>query len=78
MSLEPLAAIVLSSLLGIPLLVGAMAVARLPWPLVAKLGAAPPVAWLGGLFDAVSAVVTVLTLWRGVGCAMLLGGIFLI
>jgi bacterial/archaeal transporter family-2 protein len=111
-----LPAVIVSSTLGIVLLAGAMLVGRLPWPAVSTLTSAPGWAWLGGVFGAIYAIVTILlarhvgaatltalvvagqlicsvlldhfgilgfdvrpfTIWRGLGCGLLLGGIFLI
>src|SRR5688500_18757287 len=64
-------AVVVSSTLGIVLLVAAMLVVQLPWPALAKLTAAPWSAWLGGIFGAVYAVVTVI-LARQMGAATLI------
>src|SRR2546422_9164013 len=67
---EPLSAIIVSSSIGVVLLLAAMLVMRQPWPPLAKLGAAPASAWLGGLLGAAYAVITVI-LARHVGAATL-------
>ncbi len=54
-----LPAIIVSSALGIVLLWAAMLALQVPWPPLARMTAAPPSAWLGGLLGAVYAVVTV-------------------
>jgi bacterial/archaeal transporter family-2 protein len=64
-------AIVVSSALGIVLLVAAMLAAQLPWPGLARLTAAPWSAWLGGVFGAVYAIITVV-LARHTGSATLI------
>src|SRR5262245_65785560 len=65
-----LPALIMSSLLGLALLVAAMLAARQSVPLPGQLGAAPLSAWLGGVFGAVYAIVTVV-LARHVGAATL-------
>jgi transporter family-2 protein len=67
----PLPAIIASSSLGVALLVVAMVVIQVPWPSVGKLTAAPLSAWLGGIFGAVYAIVTVI-LAKHVGAATLI------
>jgi transporter family-2 protein len=57
---EPLPALIISSSIGVALLMVAMLVSREPWQSLATLGAAPPSAWLGGLLGAGYAVVTVI------------------
>ena len=67
---EPLPAVIVSSLLGIGLLVIVSAVARTPVPPPAKLMAAPWSAWIGGLVGAIYAV-TVVVLARSLGATTL-------
>jgi transporter family-2 protein len=67
----PLPAIIASSSLGVALLVVAMLVIQVPWPSQGRLNAAPLSAWLGGIFGAVYAIVTVI-LARHVGAATLI------
>jgi bacterial/archaeal transporter family-2 protein len=67
----PLPAIIASSSLGVALLVVAMLVIQVPWPSPGRLNAAPLSAWLGGIFGAVYAIVTVI-LARHVGAATLI------
>jgi bacterial/archaeal transporter family-2 protein len=68
---EPLSAVVFNSLIGILLLAGAIVVTRPPLPALSQLSTAPPAAWLGGLFGAAYAVVTIL-LARRLGAATLI------
>jgi bacterial/archaeal transporter family-2 protein len=65
-----LPAIIVSSALGVALLGVAMLAMQLPWPSATTLRAAPASAWLGGVFGAVYAIVTVL-LARHMGAATL-------
>ncbi|HEV8583994.1 MAG TPA: DMT family transporter [Methylomirabilota bacterium] len=67
---EPLPALIISSSIGVVALAVALLVSREPWPPLAKLGAAPLSAWLGGLLGAGYAVVTVV-LARHLGAATL-------
>ena len=67
---HPLPAVIISSALGIVVLVGAMLVGRVPWPSLDKLSAAPGAAWFGGLFGAAYAIVTIV-LARHIGAATL-------
>jgi transporter family-2 protein len=67
----PLPAVIASSSLGVALLVAAMLVMQVPWPSAGRLTAAPLAAWLGGIFGAVYAIVTVI-LARHVGAATLI------
>jgi bacterial/archaeal transporter family-2 protein len=66
-----LPAIVASSALGVALLGAAMLALQTPWPSATTLRAAPASAWLGGVFGAVYAIVTVL-LVRHLGAATLI------
>ena len=66
-----LPAIIASSVLGVALLGAAMLALQMPWPSATKLRAAPASAWLGGVFGAVYAIVTVL-LVRHMGAATLI------
>jgi bacterial/archaeal transporter family-2 protein len=66
-----LPAVIVSSALGVVLLLGAMLVMQVPWPPLARLTAAPPSAWLGGVLGAVYAMVTVV-LARHVGAGTLI------
>jgi transporter family-2 protein len=66
-----LPAIIASSALGVALLGVAMLAIQLPWPSASALRAAPASAWLGGVFGAVYAIVTVL-LVRHMGAATLI------
>jgi transporter family-2 protein len=65
-----LPAVVISSLIGIVLLVAVIAVIRAPIPSVGRALAAPWTAWLGGLLGAAYAV-TVVLLARELGAATL-------
>jgi bacterial/archaeal transporter family-2 protein len=67
---EALPAVILSSSLGIILLVAVTLGARTPWPSPSSLAGAPWWAWLGGALGAVYAVATVL-LARELGAATL-------
>ena len=66
-----LPAIIASSALGVALLGAAMLALQTPWPSATTLRAAPAAAWLGGVFGAVYAIVTVL-LVRHMGAATLI------
>jgi transporter family-2 protein len=66
-----LTAIIVSSALGVVLLGMSMLAMQLPWPSATTLRAAPASAWLGGVFGAVYAIVTVL-LVRHMGAATLI------
>jgi transporter family-2 protein len=66
-----LPAIIVSSALGVVLLGMSMLAMQLPWPSATTLRAAPASAWLGGVFGAVYAIVTVL-LVRHMGAATLI------
>jgi bacterial/archaeal transporter family-2 protein len=55
-----LPAIIVSSALGIVLLWAVILALQVPWPPLARMTAAPPSAWLGGLLGAAYAVVTVI------------------
>jgi transporter family-2 protein len=65
-----LPAVIVSSLIGIVLLVAVMLVTRTPVPSVARMTSAPWTAWLGGLLGAGYAVVVVV-LARHLGAATL-------
>src|SRR5687767_2450327 len=67
---EALPAVIVSSSLGIILLVAVTFGARTPWPSLSSLGGAPWWGWLGGVLGAVYAVATVL-LARELGAAPL-------
>jgi transporter family-2 protein len=67
---QALPAVIVSSSLGIILLLAATLVARTPWPSLASLAGAPWWAWPGGALGAVYAVATVL-LARELGAASL-------
>jgi transporter family-2 protein len=67
---SPLPAVIVSSLLGIGLLVIVSAVARVPVPSADRLAGAPWSAWLGGVAGAIYAV-TVVLLARSLGAATL-------
>jgi transporter family-2 protein len=67
---EPLPALIISSSIGVAVLVVALLVSRESWPSLAQLRTAPPSAWLGGLVGAGYAIVTVV-LARHVGAATL-------
>jgi transporter family-2 protein len=67
---EALPAVIVSSSLGIALLVAVTLASRTPWPSLSSLAAAPWWAWLGGALGAVYAVATVL-LARELGAATL-------
>jgi transporter family-2 protein len=67
---EALPAVVVSSSLGIILLIAMTLVARIPWPSLASLGGTPWWGWLGGALGAIYAVTTVL-LARELGAATL-------
>jgi len=60
----------MSSLLGLALLVAAIFTVRQSLPVPGQLGTAPLSAWLGGVFGAVYAIVTVV-LARHIGAATL-------
>jgi transporter family-2 protein len=66
-----LPAVILSSAFGVVLLGAAMLLMQVPWPSANHLAAAPWSAWLGGLFGAVYAIVTVI-LARHVGASTLI------
>ena len=63
-------AVIISSLLGVVILVGVTLLGRTPWPSATRIAGAPWWAWLGGLLGAVYAVATVL-LARRLGAATL-------
>ena len=67
---HPLPAVVVSSLIGIVLLVAIIAVTRTPVPSLACATSAPWTAWLGGLLGAVYAV-TVVVVARELGAVTL-------
>ena len=67
---EALPAVIVSSSLGIILLVAVTLGTRIPWPSLPALAAAPWWGWLGGALGAVYAVATVL-LARDLGAAPL-------
>jgi bacterial/archaeal transporter family-2 protein len=67
---QALPAVIVSSSLGIILLVAVTLAARTPWPLLSGLAGATWWAWLGGALGAVYAVATVL-LARELGAATL-------
>ena len=67
---EALPALIVSSSLGVVLLVAATFGARIPWPSLSSLAGAPWWGWLGGALGAVYAVATVL-LARELGAASL-------
>ena len=67
---ETLPAVIVSSSVGIILLVAVTLGARIPWPTLAAVGGAPWWGWLGGVLGAVYAVATVL-LARELGAAPL-------
>lgn len=67
---EALPAIVVSSSLGIILLIAVTLTARISWPSLANLGATPWWGWVGGVLGAIYAVTTVL-LARELGAATL-------
>jgi transporter family-2 protein len=66
-----LPAIIASSALGVALLGAATLVLQTPWPNATTLRAVPASAWLGGVFGALYAIVTVL-LVRHMGAATLI------
>jgi len=61
---HPLPAVIISSALGVVLLIATAVVARVPVPSLQKLAAAPWSAWLGGVLGAVYAVTVVLLAHR--------------
>ena len=65
-----LPAVIVSSSLGVIMLIAVTLVARTPWPSLPSVAAAPWWGWLGGLLGAVYAVTTVL-LARELGAAPL-------
>jgi transporter family-2 protein len=67
---EALPAVIVSSSLGVLILVGVALAARIPWPSVPRAIEAPWWGWLGGALGAVYAVATVL-LARELGAATL-------
>lgn len=67
---HPLPAIVISSLIGIVLLVAVIVVTRTPVPSLGRTAGAPWTAWLGGLLGAAYAV-TVVVLAHQLGAATL-------
>jgi transporter family-2 protein len=67
---QPLPAVVVSSLIGIVLLVAVMAVTRTSAPALERIAGAPWTAWLGGVLGAAYAV-TVVVLARELGAATL-------
>jgi len=67
---HPLPAVVVSSLIGIVLLVAVIVVTRTPAPSLDRVTGAPWTAWLGGILGAVYAV-TVVVLARELGAAPL-------
>ena len=67
---EALPAVIVSSSIGIVLLVVVMLTVRIPWPSLAAVAGAPWWGWLGGVLGAVYAVTTVL-LARELGAATL-------
>ena len=69
---EAIPAVILSSSLGVAVLVAVVLLARVPWPPAGALGGAPWWAWLGGPLGAAYAIATVL-LARHLGAATLVG-----
>jgi transporter family-2 protein len=67
---DAIPAVMISSALGIAVLIAVVAVARIPLPSFQQLAAAPWSAWLGGVLGAVYAV-TVVLLARRLGAATL-------
>jgi transporter family-2 protein len=67
---EALPAVIVSSSLGVTLLVAVTLGARTPWPSLSSLAGAPWWGWLGGALGAVYAIATVL-LARELGAAPL-------
>jgi bacterial/archaeal transporter family-2 protein len=67
---HPLSAVIISSALGVLLLLAAAATVRVPVPSLQKLAGAPWSAWLGGFLGAAYAV-TVVLLARRLGAATL-------
>jgi transporter family-2 protein len=67
---HPLSAVVVSSLIGVVLLVAVIVATRAPIPSLTRATAAPWTAWLGGLLGAAYAV-TVVVLARELGAATL-------
>ena len=67
---EALPAVIVSSLLGVIVLVAVTLTAETPWPSLPRLASAPWWGWLGGVLGAVYAVATVL-LARELGAASL-------
>jgi transporter family-2 protein len=67
---EALPAVIISSSLGIILLVAVMLTVRIPWPSLPSAAGTPWWAWLGGPLGAIYAVTTVL-LARELGAATL-------
>jgi transporter family-2 protein len=68
---HPLPAVVVSSLIGVVLLIAVIAVTRTPLPSMDRVSAAPWSAWVGGLLGAAYAV-TVVVLARELGAATLM------
>jgi len=56
---ETLPAVIASSMVGVAVLAGAMLAMQMPWPSLDKLASAPPSSWLGGIFGAFYALVTI-------------------
>lgn len=71
---EAIPAVIVSSLLGVALLVVVTVSSRTPWPSTARIADAPWWAWLGGLLGAVYAVATVL-LARRLGAGALVAAL---
>jgi transporter family-2 protein len=67
---DALPAVIVSSSLGIILLIAVMLTARISWPSLSSVAGAPWWGWLGGVLGAVYAVTTVL-LARELGAATL-------
>jgi transporter family-2 protein len=67
---EALPAVIISSSLGVLILVAIVVIARVPWPSGGDIAGAPWWAWLGGALGAVYAISTVL-LARTLGAATL-------
>ena len=67
---HPVPAVILSSAVGMLLLLAALVVARVPLPSVQKVAGAPWTAWLGGVLGAAYALIVVL-LARRLGAATL-------
>ena len=68
---DTIPAVIASSMFGVVLLAAAMVVMQMPWPPLQRLASAPLSGWLGGIFGAFYALVTI-ALARQMGATTLI------